>query len=257
MKLKDGTEPRDPRLGRVVHFDQRSLDFPVTADPRLSAELKSCTWRLARRFNQLQTPRCVGYSRAHDLAAEPKQIGNITEATADQLYDIAQDNDEWPGKDYEGSSVLGGAKAALALGYVGEYRWAGVDPNTKAIDDVLQALSSIGGGVHGIPWKDSMFDPRPDGTLDCTGEIAGGHAIYSRSILLPRNGKISGARTIGRKRMAFSFAASEPYIGLTQTWGADWGILGEAFISASDMEDLLHLDGESCITTVAFSRPRR
>lgn len=255
-RLRDGSTVDDPRLGRLVQFDERSRSFPLTAHPRLATQLATKTWRLPVRLDQKQTPDCTGFSRAHDLAASPAPARGMTAAVARQIYDLAQTLDEWEGTDYDGSSVLGAVKAAVQLGYVGEYRWAGVNPSTSAIDDVLRALSSLGPVVLGINWLEGMFEPRWDGTLDCSGEASGGHAIVARSVLLPRSGRIRVTRSFAGHGRTVGFAATEPYVALANSWGPDWGVLGECFVAASDLDARLRDEGEGCVTTSAFAKPR-
>jgi hypothetical protein len=140
-QMRDGSVVADPRLGRLKSFDPRSRAFNV-AD-LLTAPLKGKTWSLKIYLDQLQTDACVGNGRTYDLAASPSPLRQANglpfdEDFAQALYHLAQKYDEWPGEDYGGSSVLGGAKAAQHMGFIGEYRWA------FNIDDMLRALATIG-----------------------------------------------------------------------------------------------------------------
>jgi hypothetical protein len=110
-------------------------------------------------------------------------------------------------------------------GYISGYHWA------FSIDEVLQAISRAGPVVFGVPWKDSMYEPRPDGLLDCSGKVIGGHAILGRGLRL-------------RSRLK---GVSEPVVRLRNSWSASWGIKGDAFLRASDLEKLLAEGGETCL----------
>src|SRR3954451_15238844 len=246
FRLKNGNTATDSRLSRVPQFDERSRGYAIRDHHDFAAEPRTRTWADKLRLNQGQSPACVGFSRTGDLAAAPAQLSLPGRKPFDYvfayaLYKLAQKHDEWPGENYEGSSVLGGLKAAMALGYVGEYRWA------FGIDDVLGALSSIGPVVFGTDWLGGMFDPRPDGTLDVSGSSAGGHAYLIRGVVLPRNGK---ARTAGFP----SIATTEPLMRLTNSWDRSWGRNGEALLPASGAERLLKQQGEAAITTVALRK---
>ena len=158
-RLKNGVRVTDPRLGRIPSFDRRSRGFNI-ADRLPAVALKSKLWPLKLRLDQGNTSACTGNARTYDLAASPKPLRGpdgkpFTEAFAQALYRLAQKYDEWPGEKYEGSSVLGALKAALALGYIGEYRFA------FNVDDALAAISHLGPVVVGTSWLDSMFDPTP------------------------------------------------------------------------------------------------
>jgi hypothetical protein len=243
-RLKNGVEVTDPRLGRIAQFDERSRGFAVRDHPDYLAAPVTKTWPLKLRLDQGNTSACTGNSRTYDLAASPKPLTlpggkPFDQDFAQALYRLAQKNDEWPGEDYEGSSVLGALKAAKALGYVGEYRWA------FGIDDVIGALGSLGPVVFGTDWLEGMFDPDEQGVLNVTGDVAGGHAYIVRGVVLPRNGR---ARPGGFP----SIKTDVPLLRITNSWSETWGRNGEAVIRADQAEDLLKAQGEAAITTVAF-----
>jgi hypothetical protein len=225
--LKGGYSATDPRLGRVPQFDARSRLYPIRE--LLPAGLRSRSWPCAVYLDQGQTPRCVGFAWSHELAAWPVVVRGVSDQLAGAVYLEAQMRDEWPGEDYEGSSVLGGAKAISDRGYMGEYRWA------FGIDDVLATLSSHGPVILGTSWLEGMFDPDPDGLLSVTGEVAGGHAYLARGVIL--SGIVPGtSRKVG-----------EPLVRIRNSWGRDWGSDSDAFVRASDLERLLGDEGEACV----------
>ncbi len=224
VKLKGGTITGDRRLDRIQQFDERSRSFPIRAV--VPDALRSISWPCRPRLDQGKEGACVGFSWSHELAAYPVQAPNINNATAQYFYREAQKVDEWPGEAYSGTSVLAGAKVALWLDYIAEYRWA------FSIDEAVRAISHAGPVVLGIPWKDTMYDPRPDGLLDCSGKVIGGHAILARGLRL-------------RSRLA---GVDEPVVRFRQSWGADWGVnRGDCFVRVSDLGDLLKDGGDCCV----------
>jgi hypothetical protein len=244
--------PTDPRLGRIYRRDPRNADFPLSAAIPSGADLVDKTWPLARsRFlNQQQTPRCVGYSTAHDLACGPVGLTKITAEVADAIYVEAQRDDEWEGEDYEGSSVLGGSRALAKLGYSGEYRWAG-EGGTNAADDVALALGHVGPVVFGTDWLSHMFG-LTGGVLDVNGGLAGGHAYLGRWIAVSTRAKRSHLPAGAPLR-------DEPLIGGPNSWGTDWGNRGEWAMWLSDMRTLLAgvaSPGEARVSTQPFRRAR-
>jgi hypothetical protein len=204
-------------LGRRKEFDAKSKRFPIRQLLDTGKAFRSYTWRVAVWLDQQRTPECVGYSWAHELAARPV-VRPATVDIAHRIYRGAQDNDQWPGNDYEGSSVLGGAKFVQELGYMDEYRWA------FSLDDLIRTVGHHGPAVLGTEWDESMFDPDKDGFLVPNGNVAGGHAWLVYSVNVP-----------GR------------FFRMWQSWGRGWGDNGTAKVSFDAMGQLLDRDGEACI----------
>jgi hypothetical protein len=244
-RMRDGSTADDPRLGRLEQFDEKSRRFNV-GDLLDTTSLKTRSWSNRIELDQGQTSACVGNARTYDLAGSPVAIKTATgvpldERYAQALYRLAQKYDEWPGEDYEGSSVLGGLKACQALGFIGEYRWA------FTVDDWLASISRIGPSVVGTVWMNSMFRPRPSGLLEidpASGE-AGGHSYYFRRILVTREAKRS---FLGRGETI----RDEPLLVLRNSWGTDWGKGGEAGMWPSDYQAHLWDGGEQSVVTSAF-----
>ncbi len=216
MKLKGGFTTQDRRLDRVPQPDPRNTLFPIRT---LVADLpfRSYTWRVETWLDQGQQGRCVGFAWAHELAARPV-VEAVSDVYADVIYRIAQRTDEWPGEDYEGTSVIAGAKACQDLGHFLQYRWA------FDLADLRRTLGYKGPAVLGINWYEDMFEPDADGFIHATGPLMGGHAI-----------------------LAFSVSERLQRITLHNSWGRDWGMDGNAYVSFDDMAALLAADGEACI----------
>lgn len=249
IQLKGGYEASDPRLGRIPEFDERSRDFRARTVLEFigAREPINRTWYLKPRIDQLQTPRCVGASRTHDLAASPENVRQedgrqLDFAFASKLYAVAQTLDEWAGENYEGTSVLAGLKAAAQLGLIGEYRWG------FSLDDVVLSVGHLGTVIAGTWWKSRMFRPQPSGLLVVDGSNEGGHAYCLRGVAVTRD-----LQRRWLKGGAGAFRPN-PLFRVTNTWGLDWGVRGDAFIWADDMWGLLREDGESSVVTSALRR---
>lgn len=250
-QLKNGAVVDDPRLGRVPQFDPRSREFDVreTIAQLDQAPLRNHSWQCQIVLDQGSTSACTGNARTYDLASSPnplrypssKQL--LDEAFAQQLYNRARQLDEWPGEDYEGSSVLGALKAAVDQGFIGEYRWA------FDIDDMYQALAHVGGVVVGTTWFNSMFDPQPNGLMvvDPASGSAGGHSYYFRRIAVTHDHK----REILGKGVEIR---DVPLLGLRNSWGLGWGHKGEAWMWGDDYRNHLWDGGEQSVVTQAFHR---
>jgi hypothetical protein len=216
MKLRDGSTPNDPRLGRLPSFDSRSRQFPVRALLAPDAQIRSKTWRCDPRLDQLQTPRCTGFAWTHDHAAEPGRR-KVTPDLADRWYHLAQDNDEWAGSSYEGSSTLGAAKAGVALGFFTAYHWA------FSVNELLLAVSTLGPVLVGTSWRRQMFYPDARGLVKYEGPDDGGHEWCIRGV------------DVRREEIIFR-----------NSWGRGWGHFGDGRLSFADLGRLLEDGGDAC-----------
>ena len=220
--LRDGSEVQDPRLDRLVEFDERSREYPARAVLD-TTQPRSYTWRCNAWLDQGYEGACVGFSVAHELAARPSEVA-VHKEMAREFYHQAQHIDSWvgcsyghDGPAYEGTSVLSGVKTAQKAGYFSEYRWC------FGIADALAALRR-GPLVLGLNWYTGMFQPNEKGMIAPTGRIEGGHAI-----------------------LANGYNAKTGLVRLHNSWGQDWGINGECFISDDDFSRLLNEDGEAVL----------
>lgn len=205
------------QFGRRIHFDERSRDYPVRTAVA-GKEPRSYTWRCTTLLNQGSTGHCVGFSFAHELAARPVEVP-VTNRMADRYYEQAKSMDEWPGDNYEGTSVLAGARNGIALGFFARYRWA------FNLNDVILALGHAGPAVLGINWHEGMSSPDKDGWIKPSGDVVGGHAILCKGVSLNDEG----------------------YFTLHNSWGKAWGVNGCCRISFDDLYDVLADQGEACI----------
>ncbi len=221
--MRDGSEVKDPRLGRLPSFDERSRKYNIA--PLLEEEpraLKDRIWRVPYVLNQGNVGACVGFSWTHEAMTSPIMVPNLDNNDAFDVYYEARKIDEWEGEDYEGTSVLAGAKVMQQRGYFMEYRWA------FNVEDALQALAYVGPIVIGIDWRDNMFDPTEDFYLDCGGDVAGGHAILVYGIEVDKD-------------------ANPLHVLFHNSWGPGWGRYGNVKVRIDDFRMLLNERGEACI----------
>lgn len=204
---------------RLVEFDEASKQYPIRTLVTASAP-RSYTWSCDVYLDQGREGACVGFGWSHEAAARP-DVRTVTYTSAMNLYRRAKELDQWAGTDYEGTSVLAGAKAAREKGYLSEFRWA------FGLEDLIMAVGYKGPAVLGLNWYPGMYEPDANGFLRPTGTQLGGHCLIANGVSI-KNEKFR----------------------VHNSWGPDWGLGGDAFISFDDMRTLLRQDGEACIPVV-------
>jgi hypothetical protein len=218
MTIELEIAPEEHLFDRLPEFDPRSLEYPIRTLVA-AKERRSYTWRVPVALDQGAEGACVGFGWAHELAARPKEDPTITNAHARSIYLRAQQLDAWPGENYEGSSVIAGAKAVMELGRLREYRWALGPGAAAAENDLALAIGYKGPAVMGTYWYEGMMRPDVSGYLRPTGKLVGGHCylVYGYNLRL------------GYK-----------------VWNS-WGTGFYGLISQDDMITLLSNEGEACI----------
>jgi hypothetical protein len=215
-------------------FDERSKDFPLRAAIAERPKRRTKKWRNGVILDQGREGACVGFGWAAEALSTPVSV-DLTRLKAQAphdptefakaVYNRAKVLDEYPGEDYDGTSVLAGAKAMREAGLIKEFRWC------FTIEDVIDALMTKGPVVLGIYWYESMYNA-PEGILSVSGDIVGGHCITA----------------VGFK-LAKDSATGEDTIILQNSWGDSWGAWGLAEIRVRDLKALLDNDGEACVVT--------
>lgn len=214
-------------LGRKFKKDERDKAFPMKSLLLKESGRTFKYWCPNMWWgDQGDTPHCVGYSWTHWLAAGPKTqpqaraLRDGKPADPSNIYKMAQKVDEWYGEGYDGTSVRAGAKVLKSHGYIESYHWA------WTVEEVVQALLTLGPVVVGTNWTMGMFYPDDEGIIKPSGNVASGHAYL-----------LDGINT------------NKGLIRIKNSWGREWGRNGFAYISLDDMNTLIQANGEACIAT--------
>lgn len=216
------------KLDWAANYDERSRNFPIRGVIRKAAKRKNRLWQVGPILDQGSEGACVGFGWTAEGLASPVRV-DLTRLKArapkepnkfaQYIYAFAKTIDEFDGVDYEGTSVLAGAKSMQTFGLLKEYRWA------FSMDEVIDGILVRGPVVLGIPWYESMYEA-PKGILKVSGEQVGGHCILA----------------VGYK----VYPGGEDAVILQNSWGKSWGINGLAEIKVSELAKLLK-DGEACL----------
>lgn len=227
--------PHERKLDWVPQHDPRSRNFGLMAVVS-PVEPVEVAWRVPSPLDQGREGACVGFGWIHEALTSPVPVtlsfvraliplglarrpGNVI---AQWVYKQAQKIDEFPGENYDGTSVNAGAKIMRKLGLITAWRWC------FSVDEVIQALMA-GPVVLGIPWYSGMYEA-PGGILKVTGSRVGGHCILARAY-----------------KKAGTIFPDEPAIGLFNSWGPSWGEKGCAWIRVSEFKRLMAEQGEACV----------
>jgi hypothetical protein len=206
-------------MGRLVCKDERDKEHLMPRTLRAAAGVESRFWYLPPALDQGATSSCVGHGWAAWALAGPTT--NRLPISPWQWYLLAQEVDEWPGKEpqMEGSSVRAGAKIAVSLKLASEYRWA------FSVSPVVSWLLANGPVVVGTDLYEGMANPNAKtGLMTLAGQSLGGHCYLLGGV---------------NKRTGL--------IRVLNSWGRNWAQNGRAWISIADMDKLIKADGEACV----------
>jgi hypothetical protein len=159
------------------------------------------------------TSQCVAYSANRWLLSH-RTVNRPLDHV--ELYRDCQDNDEWPGSDYEGTSVRAAFKVLKRRGLVESYSWA-FEP-----EQIIRHMLETGPVVLGVDWTEDMFTVDSHGYIHPNGSVIGGHAILAIAVNRKR---LNHDGTIGAVR-------------LLNSWG-EWGQKGRAWLSIDDLAKLM------------------
>ena len=216
------------KLDWKPRFDERSKNYPVRGVLSKRVGRKDVLWVAGPILDQKAEGACVGFGWTAEALATPFVVNLKTlpgrpprtpQPFARYVYTSAKKIDEYPGEDYEGTSVLAGAKVMQGLRTLQAYSWA------FSTDDVIDALIQQGPVVLGINWYEGMYEA-PNGVLSVSGEHVGGHCILAI-------GYTVSSKNFGGK----------PSVTLQNSWGKSWGVNGMAEILVSDLDKLLKDSG--------------
>lgn len=232
--------PTGAVLDRVPHLDPKSRGYAVRDYKATGTKTpRSYSWSCAPHFDQGREGACVGHGFAHDLAARPV-VREATSPLAFEIYHEAQRIDPWPGEDYDGTSVLAGAKVYVSRGFATGYRWG------FGLEDMILTLGYNGPVVFGVDVLTQMFYPDEMGFTEVAGQLEGGHCVLGKAIKLQwKTGTTTEQKT--NPGWLDHLNLNTSYVTWHQSWGEDFGLGGDVKVRLSGMAELLSRQGEVCV----------
>jgi hypothetical protein len=237
--------PQRPGLGRIQHHDPRNLAYAHGVLP--TSAIQSAVWaRHTPILDQGQLGSCTGNALTGALGtdsagrtasaqvtvkADSKGIFKAGTYTLDEdfavlAYELNTRLDGIKGQyrpDDTGSSGPACGKTAQQLGLTAGY--------THAFTyDALRSALQTGPVLIGIPWYNSMFDPKSDGQIVVvtSSGLAGGHELLIRE-----------------------YDAVNDCVWADNSWGVSWGVQGRGYLRGADLRALLSDGGD--VTVLAFA----
>jgi C1A family cysteine protease len=223
---------------RFDPYDGRDWGFKATSDDPLPKAVDNRK-HISSIKNQGAEGSCVGFAVAKGIETVlGKAAGRFKNLSERWAYEKAKIYDEWPGNNYEGSSVRGGLKAAHKEGVCLEQFWRYI-PNqkgrptpkaktsaaehkvlsyerVKGIDNIKRAIYENEIVVGASLIHEGWFSPRRNGVIPLRSNfrVLGGHAFA----------------LVGYGGRGFWVANS---------WGNRWGVKGFGVLLFNDAK--LHL----------------
>ena len=207
------------KLGRKVNHDLRSLSYGFDTNNIVIKDVSHK--RLIPILDQGQVGSCTGNAGIGAINTEPFTQSATPHYTPDEngalkLYADAERVDGgigYPPEDV-GSSGLSIAKALLQAGLISGYQ------HTFTLNDALKALT-VYPVIVGINWYTHMFTPDPDGRVHLTGTVEGGHEVQ-----------------------AYKIDCENGRIWFHNSWGTQWGVQGDFYLTWQDFATLLAQQGD-------------
>lgn len=177
-------------------------------------------WQIGPISDQGQTPHCVGFTGLDWGNCQPinDEWPNIEGHT---IYYACKVVDGEP-KAEDGSDSRSLCKVLKNMSRLGVYAFT---TDVAVIRDYVRSHGPVG---IGIPWDNDMFKPTADNYVHPGGGEAGGHELEVVGHLPHGHGSVK-----------------EPTFVMPNHWGDQWGDHGVAYITETDLQELLNRSGEA------------
>lgn len=212
-------------LGRLYAPDERDDKYPfrLAMAPPPGVLPTAKFWRAGRPIlHQENMPHCVAFSWKHWLMASPLRQGHTLSER--NVYNAAQLIDEWPGENYDGTSVRAGAKILQELNFISNYFWA------KTAEEIKQWILTTGPVVVGTNWYEGMSSPHHSKRGESVGYWA----------------KPEGALLGGHAYLVNGYSLVRRAFRCLNSWGLSWAEEGKFWIAEEHLAQLINESGEAC-----------
>ena len=195
--------------------------------------------------DQGQEGICVGQAvAAMSEYKEWREHGKKFDFSERWIYEWAKEHDEWPGSDYDGTSIRGAMKALAQHGICEEEYWRYVPgkrgkPDEKAAENAYQ---------HRIQKYRSLTIPKKDiglikRGLHESGPVVLAFAVHASWFNVGKDGII---KKPGPKDQILGYHAilavayDNEYLKIKNSWSTNWGAGGFGYLAFDYAMDILH-----------------
>ena len=187
------------------------LGFPPVGAEKTKTLFRA--YKTGKRTDQGTESSCVGHALYNLLAAEPISQSPFN---PNEIFDAARKIGKQP-KSVKGSNLIDGIDFLKNENLIEKEYWA-----TKA-DLVGDYINNVAPVVLSIPWFERMDDAAKDGRIKAAGDYVGGHAIF-----------------------CYGYDGLKKRFWLKNSWGSNWGLDGNCYITFGDLEKLFERGGLAC-----------
>lgn len=208
------------------HRDFRLSDYITPQMRDKASQMIDIYWPVGKILDQGSTPHCVGFAWAAFGISSPIS-DDWDNSKGHDIYYQAKIYDGEP-KQENGSTTRSGVQAFMHFGVLENNAFA----FAASIDEIVVWLLNVGPVITGTNWYSAMMTPDSNGLVKIGGYVAGGHEWM-----------ISG---VDKEKRLFH---------CTNSWGGDWGLRGQFFISFDDYQRLFNEEGDAVTTTEIVGTP--
>ena len=214
-------------LGRLHIPDPRDHDHLIPLRRAAAREITCRTWTdRSPVLDQGNTSECTVHAGDKYLTLYPVcNVGFGSKAERTRVYKEVQKLDQWPGEDYDGTSVRAVFKYLQKVrGALSGYQWA------FSLEPAVNHILTTGPLVLGTNWYASMGSPDRWGYIwPGEGEEPEGHAYVG----------------MGANRLRKNPDGSMGAVRIINSWGDRWAQKGRAWMTFKVLARLIEEDGEA------------
>lgn len=202
-------------------------------------------------LNQGNEGACTGFGLAAVVnLLHQRQGRKEARVSAQMLYEMAKRHDEWPGRNYEGSSCRGAIKGWFHMGVCSERIWPNDERNgILTLDRAKDARKHTIGAYYRI--RKNIVDMHA--ALNETGVVYVSAAVHS-GWMSPKSGRIPYPPKNNEGGHAFAIVGYDANGFYVQnSWGRTWGRNGIALWTYEDWSDNVT---DAWVVQLALSTPQ-